>query len=552
MDRLYSLRALLLISTLTACLDPSAEQPSDEAESTQEDLRVGSSGPEVEDLHQFLRNAGYLPNEALSEDDPEWRPMVAMTPSAADEFDEATELAVKVVQQQGGLEPTGVVDAATQDLMDHRFCGTPEHGAAPSQRAPGEPIRKYALGASRRTKSFLTWKIDNLSSCPASLKVNNDCTAYAYQQITTALNDWRNISGLSFASQEGSGSTDLVFHFQALSSKALAMAPVGGSQITINTTPTNFTWARNDALRYAARHEIGHAVGLRHSSVPPCTSPARRCSGSPYNPVMFWSGPAQNSFTEDDLVALNALYPKWEQVPGCARDIASIGTDTWAIGCNPAPGGHEILRWNGSGWTVIPGGAERIAVGARGAIWAVNEQNRIYVTSFQNGSYPWTEISGCAQDVAVTVEGWPVVVGCDEQPGGYGIHQLFCAVNGCSWQQIPGGATSVAIGKDNQLWATNNANLIYRRRPDLSWEELPGRAFDVAVNLSGSPWAVGVDNALWSFAEQSTIAGLPAGSETPAQFTWYQAPGRSGSRVAADNQYVWLAGSSIYRIKIRL
>jgi hypothetical protein len=54
-------------------------------------------------------------------------------------------------------------------------------------------------------------------------------------------------------------------------------------------------------------------------------------------------------------------------LPGSATDIA-VGANgaVWVVGTNPTIGGYGIYRWNGDGWTRLPGGAVAIAVDATG------------------------------------------------------------------------------------------------------------------------------------------------------------------------------------------
>jgi hypothetical protein len=150
----------------------------------------------------------------------------------------------------------------------------------------------------------------------------------------------------------------------------------------------------------------------------------------------------------------------WEQTPGAAKDV----TDGWKIGTSTVAGGYEIHRWNGAGWTKIPGGAEHIG-GTYSSPWMINNQNKIYHWSGSG----WQLIPGKAKDVA---DGW--VLGTDTASGGYAIYRW----NGTSWDYMPGGAVHIG-GTYSAPWMVNNQNKIYHWNGS-GWQLMPGKAKDVA------------------------------------------------------------------------
>lgn len=553
MSRMLQFYLAMLAIPLGACAADVNDSDDMETTSAEEELAFGYVGASARELNQFLKYTGYLPNEELSKADPAWRPVITVSPREPSVFDEATELAVKAMQRQHGLVASGVVDAATRDLMEHRVCGTPESGAVTPRATPGDKVEKYAV-ENARTKSTLTWKISNIEDCPSSLNVGTDCTEPTYQQISAALAQWSSVTSLSF--REATGTTDLTFTWIdpckwtgqtgcIPAGFAGQNNPVGSEVVLLNRDWGE--WWMGGRLKNVVEHEVGHAIGIHHSSVPACIPGAKgRCTGAPYQPLMVSTlGPY---FTEDDMNAANALYPKWEQLPGCARDIGSVPGATWIIGCEEVPGGHSIKRWNGSNWDLIPGGADRIAVNpSNGAAWVTNNLGQIFYSTYQSdGTHTFTQFPGCATDIAFSPSGWPVIIGCDAQDGGFGIYSFGCVLE-CSWVQIPGAAVNITVGKDDEIWVTNSNNNIYRRRGGGSFELMPGLASDVSVSMSGSPWVIGMDSAPWNFSEQAAITGV--GNDTPSRFDWKRSAGRDASRVAVDSQHVWFAGSTIYRLK---
>jgi len=156
----------------------------------------------------------------------------------------------------------------------------------------------------------------------------------------------------------------------------------------------------------------------------------------------------------------------WVQTPGAARDV----TDGWVIGTGTVSGGYKIYRWNGAGWSQMPGGAVRIG-GTYNTPWVVNNLNQIYRW---NGS-GWQSIPGAAKDVA---DGW--VLGTDTTGGGYGIYRW----NGTSWNHMPGGAVRIG-GTYSTPWVVNNLNQIYRWNGS-GWQLMPGAGKDIADG-----WVIG-------------------------------------------------------------
>lgn len=70
----------------------------------------------------------------------------------------------------------------------------------------------------------------------------------------------------------------------------------------------------------------------------------------------------------------------WQQISGCAKDIAvGANNDAWVLGCaSGGSGGYQIFSWNGSGWTLMPGAATKIAVWQQGHPWAVAANGGIF------------------------------------------------------------------------------------------------------------------------------------------------------------------------------
>src|SRR5690606_23649422 len=92
----------------------------------------------------------------------------------------------------------------------------------------------------------------------------------------------------------------------------------------------------------------------------------------------------------------------WSLKPGGASDIA-VGAEgsVWIIGGNPVQGGYEISKWNGNGWTKVDGGALRIAVDPAGNPWVINSTR----TVFKRTPTGWQVMPGSLVDIAIGADG---------------------------------------------------------------------------------------------------------------------------------------------------
>jgi hypothetical protein len=142
---------------------------------------------------------------------------------------------------------------------------------------------------------------------------------------------------------------------------------------------------------------------------------------------------------------------RWVQVPGLARDIGAGGGQVWIIGTNPIGDNHDIHRWNGSGWTLVDGAAERIDVDGCGRPWVSCAGGEIYCRI----NDAWQRISGAARDVGCGGSGW--VIGTNAVAGGHGIHWYDRG----DWLSIPGGAVAISAGASNEPWVVNDSGQIF-------------------------------------------------------------------------------------------
>jgi hypothetical protein len=98
--------------------------------------------------------------------------------------------------------------------------------------------------------------------------------------------------------------------------------------------------------------------------------------------------------------------------PGGATDIAvGASGSVWIIGSTAVNGNYGIYRWTGTSWAKWSGWGVKIAVDPKGSPWVVNSSHHIY---HWNGR-AWALYRGLATDVSVGANGSVWVIGTDGQ-----------------------------------------------------------------------------------------------------------------------------------------
>jgi hypothetical protein len=461
------------------------------------DLSVGSRGQDVGALHAYLTQYGYFPNEELANTYPRWRPIVAEPPQDLEVYDEQTLAAVTALQRAFGLTVTGSADASTRAIVERQRCGVPEG------IAPPDPSEKFDLDTSWLPRRALSWRVLNVNG---ALGVN-------LQQVTTAANNafskWSAATGLTF-SNPSSGIVDIPIRFERLDGvdslgrplAALAFFPkdTANRELRLNTL-TKFSGDGSPAadeldVESLLLHEIGHTLGLRHSS-------ALVAVMHPGLSV----GAIVSTLQAEDKIAISAFYDEWVEAAGGGRAIdiavaddssdAGSAADAWIVSTTQRPnnGGREVRKWNGTTWDLASGGkgAIRVAVSAVGIPWIIDQTGAIFERSSTSVSAGTWQPRGtqCAIDIGVGASG--------------GADQTTTWAIGC--QAVPGGSNFP----------------IYEWNPGTSqWVLANGAGKRISVDQLGVPWVTALDNSVWRRTSASALTG-----------TWVAASGRAANDIAA-------------------
>ena len=274
-------------------------------------LKIGAKGPNTEKLQTFLTKFGYLPSPKAAKAkkkmvpklSPAFKdmldPFVAVDiPPQFGTFDEPTQIALKSFQAFHGLPPTGVLDIGTEAELSRPRCGVPDSPGG------GSRVAAFALG-SRWSKRTLRYRISKSSRGSLSQQ-------QVEAAITDAMGIWSSSAPLTLTRVGPNAAADLDIRFEVgnhgdgdsfdgpFRVLAHAFFPEDGrvhfddaEAWAMDFPPTNSSTI--DLITVAA-HELGHALGLDHSS--------------DRGALMFptYSGP-QRFLGQDDINGIRALYP---------------------------------------------------------------------------------------------------------------------------------------------------------------------------------------------------------------------------------------------------
>ena len=254
-------------------------------------LRRGARDPGVRKVQDFLTKFGYLTE-----------------PVTPGRLDKSTSEALASFQRALGLRPTGALDDETIDLIEKPRCGTPDTPLIQAlERAPEGAVAEFTLRGCSYSSRVLTYRFVNGTD-----DVAGDAERAA---VRDAFATWAGVlCGVAFEERQ-SGPADFEIAWATgdhgdgsafdgvgnTLAHAFYPPPCGGGHAGKLHFDDAETWSLTGSggtfdVETVALHEVGHLLGLGHSSV----------AGS----VMFPTyGGVRRSLTQDDVDGIRRLYP---------------------------------------------------------------------------------------------------------------------------------------------------------------------------------------------------------------------------------------------------
>ena len=147
--------------------------------------------------------------------------------------------------------------------------------------------------------------------------------------------------------------------------------------------------------------------------------------------------------------------------------VSEIGLNSfvgapWALGLGTinSAGDHAVYKYNGSGWSLVPGrGGVRIDVDGLGDPYLVNANHDIYKWNSSNSSFQLFTTQK-ATDIAVNPGGsvW-IISNTTVAPNG---DKAIYGWDGSTWQLTNGGAKRISVAQDGVLWIVNSDGAVYK------------------------------------------------------------------------------------------
>ncbi|KAK9996007.1 hypothetical protein SO802_020693 [Lithocarpus litseifolius] len=209
-----------------------------------------------------------------------------------DEFDEHLERAIKSFQKNFHLNVTGRLDSSTLDVMMTPRCGVSDIDDNMS------PNYAFFPGKPKWGKKDLTYTIDS-SIKPEALKK----LSFSMQ---TGFEEWQKHTQFTFARGRPSSTSDIVIGIKHIDGPGNVLANSLPPTLGIMHFDVDEDWSINDKpnadqmdMVSVATHEIGHIIGLQHST--------------DVNAVMYpfmKFGTTKRELSHDDIDGVFALYGK--------------------------------------------------------------------------------------------------------------------------------------------------------------------------------------------------------------------------------------------------
>ena len=444
------------------------------------ELALGDDGADVRAVHEHMRAYGYFPNASLKATYSHWTPIVPDEPEDEEQFGPELEEAVTAMQRFMGLDVTGRIDRVTLGVMQGARCGYPESAldvALPDPTEKWAPFISDANGIPFRwTNPAIRFKITQPSSPTAA-----QTTALTSALATLNAQSFLNLTVTTGASFEvevkfwarGSnpaGWTD--FFSSSTTAQVFQSAPPSGvfNRIGMNTAQANFS---TFDLQSVFVHEVGHIVGLGHSSVRnnpgPCVGSDSTTQSITTCPVM-WPLLANNTqrrtLNRDDRASLGLLYNLWNSKPGFALDVGAGGTAATPR-IDATSSSNSLFFFKNNTWNQVAANAVAIAVDDAGLPWAVSSDGTIWQGSTADptlAGFAWQARSNGSLANDIAASNGQVWIISRTAAAGFPGNFLVMQRSGGAWSSANNGiGKRIAVDWGGRPWVLHNNGSVWRR-----------------------------------------------------------------------------------------
>ncbi|KAE8687922.1 Metalloendoproteinase 1 [Hibiscus syriacus] len=299
-------------------------------------------------LKQYFSNFGYIPNSPSS--------------NFTDDFDDELEKALKAYQQNFNLNVTGQLDDRTLEQIVRPRCGNADIVNGTSSMNSSKSSSFQTVGHFHTTGHYTffpgtpRWPVNRRDLTYAFLP-GNELTDEVKAVFTSAFQKWSAVTPLTFTETDSYSTADITIGFYSgdhgdgepfdgvLGTLAHAFSPTSGrfhldadENWVVSGDVTRSSIPSAVDLETVAVHEIGHLLGLGHSSVE--------------DAIMYptiTSGTRKVELEDDDIQGIQSLYGSNPNYNGSTTPTATTGDRESSDGEIP----YLASRWTLAGLFAI-------------------------------------------------------------------------------------------------------------------------------------------------------------------------------------------------------
>ncbi|KAF1946290.1 hypothetical protein EJ02DRAFT_394492 [Clathrospora elynae] len=286
--------------------------------------------------------------------------------------------AIRKIQRKLKGPVTGTFSDKMMTMMSGPRCGTEQPYNMTDADDASEMHRRYVLWGPKWVQTTLTWRFDSYTSdLPTSRQQSTISAAFAQWMnyvplnIVPAASNARPDIYIRFASF---GPDDTRYGYTTMVSNGVYMSS-GNINVTFND---DYQWTDDRLFIYTAVHEIGHVLGLSHSSVEAA--------------VMFayYDGNIR-PVHPDDKMGIHSIYgwktPKWTRIDAntTTKNLVQVtSSDTVAAnnGLYQMRTTGQILRYNNGAWITVDANKDTAQI--------AGSAGNLYQRHYDGSTYRWT------------------------------------------------------------------------------------------------------------------------------------------------------------------